>query len=311
MQFHNISKNLPLDEQESLLFDVTIGMRFLGDDIRNLPSSLKRHMKILHADWDGNCALCTQMKNKIGFSKSEIFSCLPFLEKAGVMPCEITLGCYIVQNHLSDLQEGILETVLWKLLGSVSLSNDELFVNIAEMTKRFAISEILQAADITRDLGFPKVFVELFKPEKRARISDNVRENFGFDVKQADGIFWLQCASMFLYVDSQRERIINFTKLKNKKTPKNETSENYMASFNALNISKMSGEDTQKVPKQIGKHFKKTYRKPKIPVGKSVPRIVKVKHTKPAVTTDKEDKVSVSMNKYNKRFTKTKKPGRV
>ena len=89
MQFNNISKNLPLKEGESFIFAATIGMQFLGDDIRNLPSSLKRHMKELHADWDGNCALCTQMKNKIGFSKSEIFSCLPFLEKAGMMPCEI------------------------------------------------------------------------------------------------------------------------------------------------------------------------------------------------------------------------------
>jgi hypothetical protein len=311
MQFNNISKNLPLKEGESFIFAATIGMQFLGDDIRNLPISLERHMKVLHADWDGNCALCTQMKNKIGFSKSEIFSCLPFLGKAGMMPCEIALGCYILQNHLSYLQKGILETLLIKILGSISLSDDELFVNIAEMVKRFIICELLQAFDITGNLCHEKIFVDIFTLKKRACISKDVREKFGFDVKQADAIFWLQCAMMYLYVDSQRERINNFTKLKNKKTPKHEISESYMASYHALNSANVSDEDTQRKPQKLGKHSKKTSKKPKMPIGKSVPRILKVKHTKPAAATDKEDNVSVSMNKYNKRFTKTKKPGRV
>ena len=311
MQFNNVSKNLPLKEGESFIFTAIFGMQFLGDDIRNLPISLKRHMKIVHADWDGNCALCTQIKNKIGFSKSEIFSCLPFLEKAGIMPCEIALGCYVLQNHLSHLQQGILETLLNTILGSISLSDDELFVNIAEMVKRLVICELLQAADITVDLCYEKVFVEIFEQKKRTRISNDVREKFGFDVKQADGIFWLQCAMMYLYVDSQRERINNYTKLKNKKAPKNEISESYMSSYHALNTAKVSDEDSQRKPIKIGKHSKKTSKKPKMPIGKSVPRILKVKHTKPAATTDKEDNVSVSMNKYNKRFTKTKKPGRV
>ena len=142
----------------------------------------------------------------------------------------------------------------------IILADDELFVNIAEMVKRFIICELLKANDITvwTDLSHETVYVDLFEPKKRAFISKDVREKFGFDVKKANAIFWLQCAIMYLYVDSQRERINNHTKLKNKGTPKHEISESFMTSFHALNIANVSDEDTQGKSQKIGKRPKKT-----------------------------------------------------
>ena len=68
------------------------------------------------------------------------------------------------------------------------------------------------------------------------------------------------------------------------------------------------------VTKEKGSRCKNQKSKKKVKVGKSVPRIVKVQNAKGAVKSAKNgttDEVSVTMNKYHKRFTKTKKPGRV
>ena len=133
----------------------------------------------------------------------------------------------------------------------------------------------------------------------------------------ADGMFFLQCAMIHVFIEVKKVQISTLAEMKDKK--KNVRENN---GFGTARVEKSIDEilqDLKTSPKKKNKvsTSKNQKSKKKIKVGKSVPRIVKVQNTKGAVKYAKNettDETSVTMNKnnkYHKRFTKTKKPGRV
>ena len=87
----------------------------------------------------------------------------------------------------------------WRLVSDESLLNQ-----IIDSIKRFAKNKILQQNNVIPSDYIPRFFFSFLHPTNRAKILDDSKKSFGFDVSQADGMFFLQSVIIYAFIDAKK-----------------------------------------------------------------------------------------------------------
>jgi hypothetical protein len=154
------------------------------------------------------------------------------------------------------------------------------------------MKEIMREQKIIKDEGNSNLFSVFMVPEHRVSIQKDIKSSFGYDVSKEHS-YYLQLAMIYIFTKNMFEK---HPTRKNKV----EVLEHLITPFLDEGF-----EAEEKKPKKTFKKSKRAKNKAKIQSTQS-------EDVKPeAKSVIQEDKTSVKMNKFNKRFKKTKKPGKV
>ena len=263
--------------------------------MKNLPKSLIDSAAKLHAKSDGDCQMCAEAEHITQFSSREMVEGLPWMKSNNIPPCLWSYG-----YHMTTYWDS---TDVWQL----ELMEEKAKCEIEQTgVNEYTLDRIITQIQNGTFKDFPlNVFgldteTDLFQTEYYL-------EHYGIDFTDMNMILATQCLWLFLLSEHFMDRIDSIARLKEaelarkqkiKSTNHDDRSiEELLASFSKTNV------------KNSGKVTKKMKKTKKVPQATSRPKISKVRPTKKVKKVD--DDVSVKQNKYNKRFTKTKKPAKL
>ena len=258
--------------------------------MKNLPKSLIDSAAKLHAKSDGDCKMCAEAERITQFSSREMVEGLPWMKSNNIPPCLWSYGCIFTTFYS------------WQL----ELYEKRVKFEIEQTgANEYTMDRVITQLDCSRK-NFPSNFFDL-DPEKDQFQTEYYFETYGIDFSDMNMLLGTQCLWLYLLSEHFMDRIDSIARLKQadlarkqkiKSTNQDDRSiEELLASFSKTNV------------KNSGKVTKKMKKTKKVPQATSRPKISKVRLTKNVKKAD--DDVSVKQNKYNKRFTKTKKPAKL
>jgi hypothetical protein len=188
----------------------------LGPDIRNLASYkfneiqgkkldfFRHEMKNMHAGGVEKCRLCYEMKAKIGIKKySEIGKRFKLFKENKLHFCEISLGFYIIENHFHTVRHINLFNRLVNSLDG-NLKGEAMFNQIVDAIKLYVHEEIMREFKIILEDGDPVRFAKFLILENRAEVGKRLEEKYGFSLFEWQGLYYLQCAMIYMYFITPR-----------------------------------------------------------------------------------------------------------
>jgi hypothetical protein len=303
MQYMKVDKSMVNVDQRFHVIQNPHGLS-LGSNFKSEHATSS--VQHIHSNWSEYLNLKIQTESKIGFSSQEIVGCFPFLEKMNIFPCVFSIGCHFFEKFLDFNQQESLKTMT-KLYMSGKFgdySDNELLAQLFFHIKKTVETEMLQQFGLSSESDLAKCFISCLNQNSRAQVREEFKR-FQIDLTELDGLFCLETAIIYVFIKLSGKKIATFSKIQKRKIPKAQI----ITQGTEKSIEEIL-KDIEGTSKKTVSKCKKVCKKKKI-VGKSVPRILKIQQTKRPIKTDEDDEVSVTMNKYNKRFTKTKKPGRV
>ena len=253
--------------------------------MKNLPKSLIDSAAKLHAKTDGDCYMCYDAESWAKFSSREMFEGLPWMKSNNIPPCLWSYGCLLkfdLEKQDEKLKDGKLKIFEEEIKFEIEKSGAN------EYTMDRVITQIEKGG----------CFLPRYLGEMDEKMAKFYLKTYGIDFTDMNIMLATQCFTLYLLSEHSMDSIPRLNKAewaRNQLTNYENQLDELVASFSNAN-----GE------KQVLKKIKKTK---KVPQARSRPKISKIRPTRKAKKV--EDDVSVKQNKYNKRFTKTKKPAKL
>jgi len=261
--------------------------------MKNLPKSLIGSVANLHAKSDGDCKLCAQAERGIHYSSREIVEGLPWMKLNNIPPCLWSYGYHLTTYYDEDDSEFKFFQSLAKLEVQQSGAN--------EFTMDRVISLIEKNG---RDL--PSSDLQVSAEEHQMR-TEFYLENYGIDFTDMTMLLSSQCLTLFLLSQYSMDRIDSVARIKKAELARKQKIQ--LTNHDDRSIEEVMASFSKTTVKTSGKVTKKIKKTKKVPQATSRPKLTKIRPTKKVKQVD--DDVSVKQNKYNKRFTKTKKPAKL
>ena len=261
--------------------------------MKNLPKSLIDSAAKLHAKSDGDCKMCAEAERITQFSSREMAEGLPWMKSNNIPPCLWSYGCHMTTYYDS--------TDDWQL---------ELFEEKAKFeieqtgANEYTIDRIITQLESGNRKNFPANYFDL-PTEKGQFQTEYYLEHYGIDFTDMNMLLATQCLWLFLLSEHFNGRIDSIARLKEAHVARKQKIK--LTNHDARSIEELLASFSK--TKNSGKLSKKLKKTKKVPQATSRPNISKVRPTKKVKKVD--DDVSVKQNKYNKRFTKTKKPAKL